>query len=259
MKPSVVACLGVLAFASLTHVSAQPAGRTVLRSVQSSVQGDLTIVTIEAAGALPQPVSGALDDPPRIFLDFTGVTPQASGTTEMPGGGAVKRVRVALYSNSPTVTRVALDLTRRETFRVERGRAPVRTNQDPGRVTIRGDAPHSGITGAAAAETRHGAGCTFRTRRSGIARSARRNAIARSASRSSGSSRSGERRNDGSPNCPGGRLTDAHATKPRAPRPGRPGGDPGRPAAGERDRELSPSTVWCARAARVSPIGGRRH
>ena len=70
--------LGVLAFASLTQVSAaQSAERAILQSVQTAVQGDLTIVTIAADGPLPQPLSGEPDAPPRIFFDFTGVTPKA--------------------------------------------------------------------------------------------------------------------------------------------------------------------------------------
>lgn len=110
--------LGVLGLASLTMVSAaQSPKRTILRSVQTAVEGDLTIVTISADGPLPQPVFAPLDAPPRFFLDFLGVAPNVKGMTSMPGAGRVKQVRVAL--NSPDVTRVVLDLTQREVFRIE--------------------------------------------------------------------------------------------------------------------------------------------
>lgn len=97
---------------------AQPTG-AVVRAIQIVEDGGVTRVTIDADGPLPLPMSETLDNPPRIFLDLAGVTHKVPGTTAASGGGVVRRVRVALNSASPRVTRVVLDLTRLESYRVD--------------------------------------------------------------------------------------------------------------------------------------------
>lgn len=98
--------------------AAQPSTQTSVRSVQIAVRGSLTVATIEADGPLPLPTSGEVDSPPRIYLDLAGVTPQATGMTRSSGGGSVRRVRTALHAIGPNVSRVVLDLTQPETFRI---------------------------------------------------------------------------------------------------------------------------------------------
>lgn len=96
--------------------AAQASTRTVVRSVQIVVRGGLTIAVIEADGPLPLPASGAVDGPPRIYLDLIDVVPQAARMTRLPGGGGVRGVRVALHAFGPHVTRVVLDLTQPTAF-----------------------------------------------------------------------------------------------------------------------------------------------
>jgi hypothetical protein len=73
---------------------------------------------LEAEGQLPEPVSDALDGPPRVYLDLIGVTP---GDAIGPPGtdGLVRRTRVALHSANPLVTRVVFDLSRRVPYRID--------------------------------------------------------------------------------------------------------------------------------------------
>src|SRR5687768_3789358 len=89
---------------------AGPVLRTI-RLVPSGPPGTTTMI-LEADGELPEPVSDAIDGPPRVYLDLHGVTPGES--IGPPGSDAlVRRTRVALNSASPLVTRVVFDLSRR--------------------------------------------------------------------------------------------------------------------------------------------------
>jgi len=67
------------------------------------------MVVIEADGPLPLPRVGVLGDPPRIYLDFAGVTAGTPGTA-LQAEGLVRRVRVGRYQPDPPITRVVLDL-----------------------------------------------------------------------------------------------------------------------------------------------------
>jgi hypothetical protein len=116
-----------------TLIGPVPAGAqstgAVLRSIQTVEEGGMAVVTIEADGPIPLPTSNSLDDPPRIYLDLAGVTPDTRGTSAAPGRGVVRGVRVALRSASPRVTRVVLDLTERASYRIstdERGAGRIR-------------------------------------------------------------------------------------------------------------------------------------
>jgi AMIN domain-containing protein len=111
-----------LVAAAATTLSAQ----TTLRSIGASTVADEAVVTIEASGALPAPTVGALDGPPRIFLDFAGVRPATNGLAQTRDP-RVRRVRVAVFSASPLVTRVVIDLVAVLPHRVElaTGRAMV--------------------------------------------------------------------------------------------------------------------------------------
>ena len=107
-------------FAGLTPVaSAEQSTGVVLQSVQTVDEGGRTLVTIQADGPLPMPTHDLVDGPPRIYLDLTGVRPKTAGMREILALGAVRRARVALHSINPNVTRVVLDLIRRETYRVD--------------------------------------------------------------------------------------------------------------------------------------------
>jgi hypothetical protein len=100
----------------------------ILKSVQVSSEGDAVVVVIEADGPLPMPTTGRLDSPARFFLDFPGVIAGTRGSGD--GSAPVTRVRVALNSSNPPVTRVVLDLAQQGSIQVE---ADAR---DSGRIRI---------------------------------------------------------------------------------------------------------------------------
>jgi AMIN domain len=86
------------------------AAQSAIRSIAVSTVGDEAAVTIEAGGPLPAPTLGALDGPPRIFLDFAGVQLATRGLTRTTDP-RVRRVRAGIFSVNPLVTRVVIDLT----------------------------------------------------------------------------------------------------------------------------------------------------
>ena len=93
---------------------------TAVRGVTVTSRGGAAIVTIAGTGALPDPTVGTINGPPRIYLDFPNVALRAAATT--PSTDAkVRRVRVALYKTSPVTTRVVIDLSSPQPFRVELG------------------------------------------------------------------------------------------------------------------------------------------
>jgi len=94
---------------------------TELTGVRTAVEGARARVTLSGDGRLePSRVFQADDLPPRLVVDFADVRPSAAAET--PGAGdPVERVRVALNSRTPLVTRVVVDLTRPAPYRVERG------------------------------------------------------------------------------------------------------------------------------------------
>ena len=131
------------------RATGQPPG-TVVRAIQIVEDGGITRVIIDADGALPHPLPQTLKDPPRIYLDLAGVTHKIRGTTVAQPGGVVSRVRVALNTTSPAVTRVVLDLTRMESYRVDLdarrpGRMSVIVGSEsaisPGQTTLKAVAP----------------------------------------------------------------------------------------------------------------------
>jgi hypothetical protein len=114
----VVSCVLV----ALMGVSAAGFGEqstgAVVRGIQVVEDGGVTRVTIDADGPLPLPRSESLDNPPRIYFDLAGVNHKA-GAAEARRGGVVTGVRIALRSANPQVTRVVLDLARRQDYRLE--------------------------------------------------------------------------------------------------------------------------------------------
>lgn len=97
----------------------------ILESVEISQQGGAVVVDITADGPLPIPATGRVESPPRYFLDFPGVIARTRGVPS--GSGALKRVRVALNTANPPMTRVVLDLTHQPPVQIqgdhrERGR-----------------------------------------------------------------------------------------------------------------------------------------
>jgi type IV pilus assembly protein PilQ len=93
---------------------------TSLLSIRATVEGSRTIVTLRGNGFLaPGQVIEAESLPPRVLVDFPGVSPAVPAAPEAKGG-PVERVRVAINSRAPLVTRVVIDLSRRTAYHVER-------------------------------------------------------------------------------------------------------------------------------------------
>jgi hypothetical protein len=111
--------------ASVTMMAAQSTPSATLRSITVSSRGGEVVVTIAGVGALARPKVGVLQDPARIYLDFTNVgmgsVPREIASTDAP----VVRVRVAMHSSLPT-TRVVIDLAAAQPHRVEMDASSVR-------------------------------------------------------------------------------------------------------------------------------------
>jgi hypothetical protein len=99
---------------------AQASSSITITNVVIAPEGDHTTVTIEADGPLPVPTVGQLEAPPRFFMDFAGVSATTRGGAAQEGAHVV-RVRVALFSSQPRVTRVVVDLKQQEPIRTEAG------------------------------------------------------------------------------------------------------------------------------------------
>jgi hypothetical protein len=91
-----------------------------LQTVRLMVGDGSTSVILSADGALPSPKVGVLSDPPRIYLDFPGVTAATEGI-RADGDLRVRGVRVAVNQSRPLVTRVVIDLARPAPHRIEAG------------------------------------------------------------------------------------------------------------------------------------------
>jgi type IV pilus assembly protein PilQ len=118
-------------------VAPPPASRLV--AVSTSEAGDRTTVTIRGNGRLvPRTVEEAADLPPRVLVDFPGVEPGVPAVTPVDSS-TVARVRVALNSATPLVTRLVVDLKRRAPFVVER-------QDDTLRLIVYETAPPAGTT-----------------------------------------------------------------------------------------------------------------
>jgi type IV pilus secretin PilQ/predicted competence protein len=93
---------------------------TILDRVRASSSAGAITVTLGGNGRLtPTDVTEAPDKPRRLVLDFPNVSSQARPNT-MVNGSLVKRVRVALNSRDPLVTRVVMEVADNATYHVER-------------------------------------------------------------------------------------------------------------------------------------------
>jgi len=119
-----LAALAVLcAVTARVEGSAQdaPAGAgTALRTIRvvTEASGGATTVVLEADGPLPEPTTGAVDGPPRIYLDLKDVRP-GSVVRLGESDALVRRTRVALHSENPVSSRVVIDLYKPSPYRVD--------------------------------------------------------------------------------------------------------------------------------------------
>jgi type IV pilus assembly protein PilQ len=122
--PNAAAALGTLAAAPQQAMSAAlldaplpPA--TNLTAVRTSLEVQGTVITLSGNGQLQaRDIQEGSDGQPRLFLEFPNVSTSAPSVTEVHQG-PVERVRVAVSSRKPLVTRVVMDLNRRASYWVQ--------------------------------------------------------------------------------------------------------------------------------------------
>ena len=92
---------------------------TAIERVQTGRSDGATTITLVGDGLLsPARVTESDTAPRRLILDFPNVISRAPSQTDI--GGAVKKVRVALNSHRPLITRVVMELEPTATYRIER-------------------------------------------------------------------------------------------------------------------------------------------
>jgi AMIN domain len=116
---------GLTASPLIRDASAQTAAPAAIRAISIAPRGAQVVITIEATGELPLPTPGAAEGPPRIFFDFAGVALKAPAVTPSTDS-RIRRVRAAVHTARPLVTRVVLDLVAAQPFNLERSAGRVR-------------------------------------------------------------------------------------------------------------------------------------
>ena len=107
-----------LAAAAAVEQDVQPA--TLLEKVRASRTSAATTVILTGNGRLtPGEVRESDTAPRRLILDFPNVMPQTAAQTAVDGP-LVKRVRIAVNSREPLVTRVVMEVADGATYHVER-------------------------------------------------------------------------------------------------------------------------------------------
>ena len=134
--------------ARVSETADAPAGATVLREVRTVTDERGTSVVLVGTGRLaPSHVERAGTQ--RLYLDLPGVVSDVPPVTEV-NQGPIERVRVALNSRDPLVTRVVVDLARPAAHSVEtmgEGREVKVTFRDAGQAA---QAPQAAVAPPAA-------------------------------------------------------------------------------------------------------------
>ncbi len=109
----------------------RPAVATELRSVRVEQVDGGYAVTLAGNGALPGASVGEADLPSRLLLDFRRVSVGSAPAVTDVQNEHIDRVRVAIHSRNPLITRVVIDLTRRLPFTIEQRGDEVRVLLKP--------------------------------------------------------------------------------------------------------------------------------
>ena len=80
--------------------------------------GDALEVEIQTSGATVSPNTQTLAGPDRIVVDFPGAEPSAELHTLAVNRGALRGVRSGLFFKDPPITRIVLDLTHAQAYRI---------------------------------------------------------------------------------------------------------------------------------------------
>lgn len=122
--------LGLGALLSASLFAQNPAETTVAASnskvarveqvlVHAGDKDDAALtVEIVTSGAQAAPDTQAITGPDRIVVDFPGALPAAALRTLKVNQGALKGIRMGLFSNDPPITRVVLDLTEPQSYQI---------------------------------------------------------------------------------------------------------------------------------------------
>jgi type IV pilus assembly protein PilQ len=106
--------------ASATEPAGSIPSATVIEKVRATHTKTATTVTLFGNGRLnPSALVESEDLPRRLILDFPNVSTKASAQTVV-NGVYIKKVRVALNSQDPLVTRVVMEIEPAATYHVER-------------------------------------------------------------------------------------------------------------------------------------------
>jgi type IV pilus secretin PilQ/predicted competence protein len=106
--------------AASTQLAAEAPAATMLDRVRALRSPSATTITLSGNGRLtPAEVTESRDRPRRLVLDFPNVSSRAPLQT-MVEGPLVNRVRVAVNSRDPLLTRVVMEVSDGTTYHVER-------------------------------------------------------------------------------------------------------------------------------------------
>ena len=85
----------------------------IVRGTDNAMQ-----VEIQTSGTPVAPETQSLTGPDRIVVDFPGALPAAELSAVNVNRGPLKGVRSGLFFNNPPITRIVLDLTKPQTYRI---------------------------------------------------------------------------------------------------------------------------------------------
>jgi AMIN domain len=109
----------LLAVALLSRPMAAQKGTTI-EQVLVRGSADAMEVEIQTSGAAVAPNTQAIAGPDRIVVDFPGAQPSAELRALTVNRGALKSVRSGLFFNNPPITRIVLDLTSAQPYRISK-------------------------------------------------------------------------------------------------------------------------------------------
>ncbi len=115
--------LGVALFLTVANpplsLSAQTEPRlATVQQVLTREDGGAIEVEIQTSGGPVSPNTQAIIGPDRIVIDFPGALPSAALRALKVNHGALKGVRSGLFFSDPPITRIVLDLTRPQSYKI---------------------------------------------------------------------------------------------------------------------------------------------